>query len=348
MPFQLKTLVALPVAHALALIAGDAAAQTACPAGAPQLIIYHAGSLTAAFSQVEKAFTEQTGICVVDAAAGSVDAARRVTAGREPCDIYASADSKDIDVLLKPAGFADYTITFARGAMVLAYTTASRGAGTIVASNASFNPPSQIPPVADDWFTQLTQPGVLIGGSNPFLDPSGYRADLIFQLAERRYQVPNLYDTLVGHYTLARAGEVLGKNYDYQFIYEHSAFAAYLANPSGYRYARLPDEIGLSDSKLNDYYAKTRIVIPGLHTEHSAQVVRIPASRTVWGLTILKNAPNEDRAIAFLKLLFSAQGVAIQQSTGPEPISPPLVSHQDYHELPSALRPLVRAVHSPD
>src|SRR5262249_34602623 len=156
--------------------------------------------------------------------------------------------------------------------------------------------------------------GVSVGGSNPFLDPSGYRADLIFQLAERRYGIPNLYDTLVGHYALSRAGEAVGKNYDYQFIYEHSAYAAYLANPSGYRYARLPAEIGLSDSNLNHYYEKTGIVIPGLHTRHSAPVVRIPASRTVWGLTILKRAPNEANAIRFLELLFSEQGVAIQQS----------------------------------
>ena len=52
-------------------------------------------------------------------------------------------------------------------------------------------------------------------------------------------------------------------------------------------------------------------------------VLRVPASRVVWGLTILKNAPN-----------------------GPEPITPPTVSREDYREMPSALRPLVRPVHS--
>jgi ABC-type molybdate transport system substrate-binding protein len=348
MHVQRGTLLGLLVLSALGSLTGKATAQTTCPAGTPQLVIYHAGSLTAAFSQVEKLFTEQTGVCVIDAAAGSVDAARRVTAGREPCDIYASADAKDIDVLLKPAGFADYTITFAQGAMVLAYTTTSKGAGTIVASNAAFNPPTQIPPVADDWYSQLTQAGVSVGGSNPFLDPSGYRADLIFQLAERRYQVPNLYDTLVGHYTLTRTGDAIGRNYDYQFIYEHSAYAAYLANPSSYRYARLPDEIGLSNSGLNGYYEKTGIVIPGLHARHSASVVRVPASRTVWGLTILRDAPNEANAIKFLQLLFSGQGVAIQQSTGPEPIVPPVVSHEDYRDLPPPLRALVRPVRSPN
>ena len=88
-----------------------ASAQSACPSGSPQLIIYHAGSLTAAFSQVEKLYTQRTGVCVVDAAAGSVDAARRITAGKEPADIYASADDQDIDVLLKPASYADYNLS---------------------------------------------------------------------------------------------------------------------------------------------------------------------------------------------------------------------------------------------
>ncbi|MDM0073685.1 substrate-binding domain-containing protein [Variovorax sp. J2P1-59] len=325
-------------------LSSTVSAQPACAPGAPQVIIYHAGSLTAAFSQVEKLFTAQTGICVVDVAAGSVDAARRVTAGKEPCDIYASADAEDIDVLLKPGRHADYNISFAQGAMVLAYNTASRNASTIAAPNIAFNPPAQIPPVVDDWHAQLTQAGVLIGGSNPFLDPSGYRSDLMFQLAERRYQVPNLYNTLVGHYTLTRTGDVLGKNFDYQFTYEHSAYAAYLANPQTYRYASLPPEIGLSDPELNRRYRQASIEIPGLHAEHSQPFVRLPATRVVWGLTILKTAPNEANAVKFLQTLFSEDGRKIQQSTGPMPIVPPVVSHSDFRDLQPGLRGLVRPV----
>jgi molybdate/tungstate transport system substrate-binding protein len=328
----------------LAAVSGTAAAQSACPAGAPQVIVYHAGSLTAAFSQVEKLFTAQTGICVVDVAAGSVDAARRVTAGKEACDVYASADAEDIDVLLKPAGYADYNISFAQGAMVLAYSTASRNASTIAEPGVAFNPPAQVPPVAGDWYGQLTQTGVLIGGSNPFLDPSGYRADLMFQLAERRYQVPNLYDTLLGHYTLTRTGDVLGKNFDYQFTYEHSAYAAYLANPQSYRYASLPPEIGLSDPELNRRYRQASIEIPGLHAEHSQPFVRVPATRVVWGLTILKAAPNEANAVKFLQTLFSDEGRKIQQATGPMPIVPPVVSDSDFRDLQPGLRGLVRPV----
>jgi molybdate/tungstate transport system substrate-binding protein len=164
-----------------------AQAQTACAANAQQLVIYHAGSLTAAFAAVEKLFTDETGICVTDVAAGSVDAARRVTAGGEPCDIFASADYRVIDLFLKPSGYADFDLLFGQGSMVLAYTTASKGAGAIV-KGSDFAPPGSIPVVADDWYEQLVQPGVLIGGSNPFLDPSGYRSDLIFQLAEDLYR----------------------------------------------------------------------------------------------------------------------------------------------------------------
>jgi molybdate/tungstate transport system substrate-binding protein len=322
--------------------AGPAAAQSTCAAGSPQLIIYHAGSLTAAFSKVEKLFTQQTGVCVVDVSAGSVDLARRVTAGKEACDIYASADYKDIDVLLKPEGYAPYDIVFGQGEMVLAYTTASRNAATIAAPGIVFNPPSSIPDAASDWTSQLTQPGVLVGGSHPFLDPSGYRADLIFQLAEDTTQVANLYDKLLTHYALTRSNDSLGKTYDYQLIYEHSAFAAYQADTTNsYRYVRLPESVSLGNPELNHRYRRAGVVVPGLRVPGSEATARIPATRVQWGLTILKNAANPDNAVRFLQLLFGADGVAAQSATGPAPISPPIVTHADFQNLPASLQAIV-------
>jgi ABC-type molybdate transport system substrate-binding protein len=324
----------------LALIAAPAFAQT-CPSGTPQLIIYHAGSLTAAFTPIEKLYTQMTGVCVVDAAAGSVDAARQITTGGKPADIYASADAEDIDVLLKPHGFAKYNIRFAQGQMVLAYTTASKGAATI-AQPGTFNPPDQIPDAAPDWFTQLTAPGVAIAGSHPFLDPSGYRADLIFQLADLQYGVPNLYDTLVSHYSITKASDALGKTYDYQVIYEHSAFAQFSADAThSYRYVRLPDPVALSSDDENSRYRRAFITIPDLKPPFSESPVRIHGTRTTWGLTIMETAQNRDNAVAFLELLFGPQGVALQTASGPAPISPPVVSRRDFERLPRALQPLV-------
>jgi molybdate/tungstate transport system substrate-binding protein len=336
-----RLMMAAPALAALAL-AGPVVAQTTCAPGSPQLIIYHAGSLTAAFSQVEKLFTQRTSVCVIDVSAGSVDLARRVTAGNETCDIYASADYEDIDVLLKPAGYAQYNILFGQGSMVLAYTTSSKNAATIAAPGGVFNPPASVPDAAADWYAQLTRPGVTVGGSHPFLDPSGYRADMIFQLTEDHYRVPNLYDSLLTHYTLSRPTDTLGKTYDYQVIYEHSALAAYKADASNsYRFVKLPDDIGLANPELNHHYRMAGVVMPGLHVPGTAVTVRIPATRVAWGLTILKNAPNRENAIAFLQLLFGPDGVAAQTATGPAPVSPPLVSRDDFEELPAPLRSIV-------
>jgi ABC-type molybdate transport system substrate-binding protein len=322
--------------------AGAAWAQSPCQPSAPQLIIYHAGSLNAAFAAVEKLFTAQTGVCVTDVAAGSVDAARRITVGGEPCDIYASADFEDIELLLKTPRFASYDIRYAQGAMVLAYTTNSKNAATIAAAGGVFNPPTSVPAAAADWFTQLTQPGVAIAGSHPFLDPSGYRADMIFQLADINYGVKNLYDTFLQHYSISKATDALGKTFDYQFIYENNAFAAFNADATKtYRYVRLPDTVNLGNPNLNRFYSLATTTIPGLGVGAEKATVAIPATRVAWGLTILNGAPNQANAVKFLRLLFGSQGVALQKAAGPPPISPPLVSGDDFKRLPSALQLLV-------
>src|ERR1700733_6394427 len=136
------------------------------PPSDQHLIIYRAGSLTRAFQPLEKAFTCQTGIQVKDVAMGSVDAGRQITAGGQACDLYAPADYLDIDLFMKPAGYADFNIVFARGKMVLVYSEKGLAA-------------KKLPPIAQpggsqavaNWYEILTMPGVVIGGGNPFLDP---------------------------------------------------------------------------------------------------------------------------------------------------------------------------------
>ncbi len=327
-----------------ALLAASVHAAPTCPPGRPRLIIYHAGSLSAALKPVESLFEQRSGVCIVDVAGGSVQAARDVTAGGMPCDIYASADDQVIERMLKPAKFADWTIRFAEGAMVLAYRTTSQGAATIAAPGTPFDPPRAVPDAAADWALQLTQAGVVVGGSHPFLDPGGYRADMIFQLAQATAAKPNLYGTLLGHYAITKAGDRLGQNFDYQFIYEHSALAAALADTTGsYRYVHLPDEVNLGASRPDLHYERAAVTMPGLQAPALAPLVTMPATRVTWGLTVLNTAPHREQALAFLALLFSPEGAALQAGAGPAPISPPVASAQDHALLPAALQPLVRA-----
>lgn len=320
-------------------LASAAAAQTTCAATTnEQLIIYRAGSLTRAFAPIEKAFTCQTGIQVKDMAMGSVDAGRQITAGGNRCDLYAPADYLDIDLFMKPAGYANFDIVFAHGRMVLAYSPSGLAAKKLP---AIAGPDGKATP---KWYEILTMPGVTISGGNPFLDPGAYRAPMIFQLAESYYKAPNLYNNLLEHVVTPgqNSGATIGKQFDFQFSYEHNARATAAGNPD-YRYVDLPDEINMSDPAKDAYYKQHAIVVlPGLGTPSSARTIAVPGAHVAWGITLMKDAPNKENAIKFLELLLSPTGTASLNQNGPAPISPALVSPADLHELPESLRSLVR------
>jgi ABC-type molybdate transport system substrate-binding protein len=315
-----------------------------------ELNVCHAGSLQLAFDQVEKTFTAQhPGVVVKDVSGGSVALAGKLAAGIQACDVFASADYLDIDLLLKPMGLVDYTIVFAKGRMVLAYlATDPKARGIAVAGD--FNPPASIPNATPDWYRVLLTPGVRISGSHPFLDPSGYRAHMMFQLAQTYYNVPNLYNLLLEHYTILPAaggpgsadGPALGKDYNFQFIYEHSAATTAKGNPS-YRYAAVPDRIDLSTASNNGYYAHASVTIPGIGPPGSKSWVSIPAARVTWGLTITRKSPNPENAIRFVNLVLGTAGTAALNAYGPAPITPALVSTRDYMRLPRSVQPLVTA-----
>jgi len=326
---------------AIAVTSAAVAQTTNCvPPSTQQLIIYRAGSLTRAFTPLIREFTCQTGIQVKDVAMGSVDAGRQITAGGQTSDLYAPADYLDIDLFMKPAGYADFNIIFAHGRMVLAYSASGLAA-------------KKLPPIAepgsrravDKWYEILTMPGVVIGGGHPFLDPGAYRGPMIFQLAEAYYKVPNLYNNMLEHVVIAGSdpsAPTLGKGIDFQLTYEHSARATADTNPD-YRYVDLPDEINLSDPAQNAYYRQNAVVvIPGLGTPRSARTIAIPGTRVAWGITLLKDAPNRENAIKFLQLLLSATGKTSLDENGPAPMSPAVVSPADFRKLPESLRSHVR------
>jgi molybdate/tungstate transport system substrate-binding protein len=306
------------------------------PQSSQQLIIYRAGSLTRTFEPLIQTFTCQTGIQVTDVAMGSVDAARQITAGGQKADIYAPADYLNIDLLMKPAGYAEFNVAFAHGRMVLAYSANGLAAKGL-----------PIPKATGNWYDILMMPGVTIGGGHPFLDPGAYRGPMIFQLAEAFYKVPNLYNNLLKQEVITGSdptGTALGRLFDFQFTYEHNARATASTNPD-YRYVDLPDEINMSDASKDAFYRQNAVVaIPGLGTPQSSSTVMIPGAHVAWGITILKDAPNKESAIKFLQLLLSPAGTQLLKENGPDPISPALVSASDFGKVPQSLRPFVMKI----
>jgi ABC-type molybdate transport system substrate-binding protein len=320
--------------------------RSASPGG--QLNVCHAGSVGAALAEVEQTFKAQhPDVSISDVSGGSVALARTLATGVQACDVYASADYLDIDRMLKPAGIADYTIVFARGRMVLAYlATDPRTQG--IAAAGDFRPPALIPDAVSDWYQKLLAPGIRVGGAHPFLDPGGYRAHMILELAQKLYGVANLYNALLEHYEVmpaaaspdAAAAPTLGREFSFQFSYEHSAAAAARRNPS-YRYVHLPDRVDLSASTNAAHYAQATVTMPGLGIAGAASAVTIPASRAAWGVTIVKRGTNPENALGFVGLLLGPTGTAALNANGPLPITPALVLPDDYKLIPQPLRALV-------
>jgi molybdate/tungstate transport system substrate-binding protein len=281
-------------------------------------------------------------VAISDTSGGSVDLVRRFASGRLECDVLAPADHLVIDAMLKPARLADSTIVFASGRMVLAYSAADPKANALTVSG-TFNPPASIPAVTGKWYDVLTATGVRISGAHPFMDPGGYRAHMILELAQAHHLVPGLYNALLQHYQITVAdpsspapAPALGRDFNFQFTYEHNAARTAKIDPS-YRYAALPREIDLSDARTK-YNAS--VTIPGLGIPGAAASITIPASAVEWGLTIPTNSRQREQAIAFVASLLGPAGRMSLTTNGPVPIAPARVSLPDQARLPSQLRSL--------
>ena len=270
-----------------------------------------------------------------------------MTVGREPADIYASADYTNIDDFLKPM-YADYTIRFAQGQMVLAFTTNSAGARLIdpTGSTPPYRSLAAVPTAAANWYQVLINNNAKISGGDPNGDPGAYRAFMIMQLAAIYYHDPAIYTNLVKNLMVRGKADKLGKTYDYTFVYEHGAQAAAKADTTGtYRYVRLPDGINLSSSANAAYYRQAVVTVAGL--TDTAPPVQIQGTRVNWGLTVLKNAPHPDAALSFLQFMFSKQGLALQKAASPDLIGltgPAVTSKNDFPKLPGSLQPLIGIV----
>jgi molybdate/tungstate transport system substrate-binding protein len=294
------------------------------------LVVCHAGSLSAALADVEKAFASaHPDVTVSDVSGGSVALARKLATGIQACDVYASADYLVIDRMLEPAGLADYAVVFARGRMVLAYLSTDPRARGISEAN---------------WHQKLVAAGVRVAGAHPFLDPGGYRAHMILELAEKQYGIAGLYNAVLEHYQVvpAAAGAdapALGRDFSFQFTYEHSAAATALTNPA-YRYIRLPDRIDLSNGAYAAESKAAGVTLPGLGTAGAAASVMIPAAPVAWGVTVIKTSTHQQDGLAFVAMVLGPAGTSALKAHGPSPAAP-IASRRDYARIPPPLRALV-------
>ncbi|MCK9230419.1 MAG: tungstate ABC transporter substrate-binding protein WtpA [Syntrophales bacterium] len=271
------------------------------------VIMFHAGSLSIPFEAMEKAFKERyPKIEILREAAGSQACARKVIDLKKPCDIIASADYVVIDKLLIPS-HADWNIRFASNQLVLCYTDKSRHADRVNEQN---------------WYEILQEKDVVWGHSDPNLDPCGYRSLMALQLAEKHYGIPGFYEAVIANrpqenirpksvelVSLLQTG-----NMDYAWEYRS------VAVQHGLRYITLPVEINLSDYAFDDFYSQAVVSVTG---ETPGSFMDIRGQSCTYGLTLIKDAQNEEAAIAFLDYILDPEGgLKVLDEMGQPPFIP--------------------------
>jgi hypothetical protein len=130
----------------------------------------------------------------------------------------------------------------------------------------------------------------------------------------------------------------LGKEFNFQFTYEHTAAAA-ATRDAAYRYAALPAQVDLS-SPAEAAYEASAVTIPGLGMPTAAASVTIPATVVEWGVTIPTATRNRELAESFLGLLLGPTGRESLTTNGPAAIVPARANAEDRERLPATLLPL--------
>jgi molybdate/tungstate transport system substrate-binding protein len=314
--------------------------------GGTVLKIFHAGSLSIPFQELEAEFEAQhPGVDVQREAAGSVQSIKKITELGKQADVLASADYALIPSMMMPK-YADWYAAFARNKMVIAYTNKSKYSTEINANN---------------WYKILRRPDVRYGFSNPNDDPAGYRSQMVTQLAEFYYNDSRIYDDLMLNNTgmtfsteengtvivQVPASEKISPNsgkimlrsmevelssalemgeIDYFYVYKG------VAEQHGFKFVELPPEIDLGSIEYADNYSKVQV--------KTANGEIVTGSPIVYGITIPKNAKNTELATEFVKLLLDKPGQQILSKNGLLPIAPVLSGGKD--KMPEDLQSLVK------
>jgi molybdate/tungstate transport system substrate-binding protein len=251
--------------------------------------------------------------------AGSVASARKITDLNKPCDIMASADYSVIDNMLIPK-YADWDIKFVSNELSIIYSSKSKYASQINDKN---------------WMDILLKDDVIFARADPNSDPCGYRTVLSLQLAEKFYKKPGLSAKFLSkdqNYMRPKEVDLVALlesgSVDYIFIYKSVAIQHQL------NIVTLPDQINLKNPAFAKYYATACTEINGKEPGLKEMVKGEPM---IYGVTILKNAPNKAAALAFVKYLLSKdQGMKILLKDGQPSVLP--MPTKNYEKLPKELK----------
>jgi len=263
-----------------------------------KLKILHAGALRKPVKEwVHLFWKDCPGVQVSLDCAGSRACAHAVLEGSD-VDVIALADPHVFEDLLVP-DHVDIFFVFATDRIVLGYDEFSRYSGEISREN---------------WIEVLVREDVKYGRSDHNLDPCGYRTLMVWQLAERHYGRPGLFNQLNQSCTpdliypksIDLSGALLEGKLDYAFVYSS------VAGQLGFRHIPLPDRINLSSPAYAGEYAQVSVTVTG----KGGGVSLVRGSPIEFAVAIPKNSSNKETANQFIKTLTSPEGEKILDACG--------------------------------
>jgi len=293
--------------------------------------VLYAGSLGAVLEKgLAPAFERTTGFGFQGEGHGSVAAARMIRDRLRAPDVFVSADPVvNVGLLMGPQNrnIVEWYVTFAAAEMVLGYNPKSRFKDDFEQAREG----------KLQWYEVLAKPGVKLGRTDPNLDPKGYRALFMFELAERYYHKPGLM-ALLGPPTnpaqIFPEPDLLVRlesgQLDAAVFYRHEVVAHTLP------FIVLPDEVNQSNPRLAGLYAE-RSYTP----DRGITVKGVPILFT---LAIPNTVRNTAGALAFVRFILSPSGRAMLEQQGFR--STPVLVGGDPTTLPIELRGVVEGSHT--
>ena len=167
----------------------------------------------------------------------------------------------------------------------------------------------------------MTRGDVLLGRPDPVIAPAGYRALLLYQLAEAHYRTPGLAakleartpPRLVRGNAAELAGLLAAGELDYIVEYES------LARAQHFRYLTLPPEIDLGDARQARGYASVSVRVP-----RGRDTVQVRGAPILYGVSIPRAAPHAGVAARFVQFLLGPAGRQALRAHGVDALDVPL------------------------
>jgi molybdate/tungstate transport system substrate-binding protein len=270
----------------VAAIVGATAAASGC-IGSGGVSVLSAGSLAVVLDEnVGPAFEDDTGTGYRGEYYGSNAVMRMVQERQKNPDVVVSADAGLLRRRLYEE-YADWDVVFASNSVGIAYNKNTRVGERL----EDGNPWYEVLRDAEDGDVAI---------SDPDLDPLGYRAVQMFELAEEKYGIDGFREEMVS--------KVYEEPNEPQLLAgvrsgTRAAAIAYgnMAVDHGLPFYELPEDINFSDPDRADEYARA--------TYTTEDGTTFEGSPVLYNATVLKDADRRDAGYDFIRYLLQNRGI---------------------------------------